>query len=139
MSAPANGPTVETLLLADWAQAIDGKLYVMGGGFTTIALERFDRPARFALAAILRIPNALRGQPIPVAGHVEDAEGRRLESWSVTGELVADRDVADNADGTAVLAGPVDLVVDGPGDFTLKLTFGDDVRAVPFRVVLADV
>jgi hypothetical protein len=137
VTEPAEGPRIETLLLADWAEAINGKLYVMGGGFTTLALERFDRPARFALGAILSIPSPLRGRPIPVHGHVETAGGERLESWAVTGQLVADPDEVANPDGTAVLAGPVDLQIDAPADLVLRLRFGDDERAARFRVIAA--
>jgi len=41
-----------TLLLADWAEVLNGKLYVMGGGWT----ETGPQPVPAALAAILEVP-----------------------------------------------------------------------------------
>jgi hypothetical protein len=40
-----------TLLLADWAEVVNGKLYVMGGGWT----ETGPAPAPSALAAIIEV------------------------------------------------------------------------------------
>jgi hypothetical protein len=128
-------PSIDTLLLADWAEAIDGKLYVMGGGFTTVVLPSFERAHRFALAAILRIPRRLQGRPIPVSGRLETAEGEELDSWSLDGEITAAGGEPAERDGTAVVAGPVELRVDGPGDLVLKLRFGQDERAVPFTAL----
>jgi hypothetical protein len=41
-----------TLLLADWAEVLNGKLYVMGGGWT----ETGPAPAPSALATIIEVP-----------------------------------------------------------------------------------
>ncbi len=41
-----------TLLLADWAEVLNGKLYVMGGGWT----ETGPAPAPSAIAAIIEVP-----------------------------------------------------------------------------------
>ena len=135
----ADEPSIETLLLADWAEAIAGKLYVMGGGFTTIAVTSFEQPYRFAIAAVLRIPRPLFGQAIPVSGRLETAAGEPVDSWRLDGEITAGDDGPPDRDGTAVVAGPVELKVDGPGDLVLKFRFGPDERAVPFTVGLSGV
>lgn len=41
-----------TLLLADWAEVLNGKLYVMGGGWT----ETGPAPGPSAIAAIIEVP-----------------------------------------------------------------------------------
>ncbi|HEX7166491.1 MAG TPA: hypothetical protein VF230_05885 [Acidimicrobiales bacterium] len=41
------------LMLCDWADAIGGKLYIQGGGWTTV---RQNTPATIAVAAVVRVP-----------------------------------------------------------------------------------
>ena len=131
------GARIDTLMLADWAEAIDGKLYVMGGGFTALRLRDFDRPHRCFLAAILRVPAADAGRPIPVAAHLETSAGARLEGWSLRGELSTEPSLgrADGAEGVAVLAGPVDLDVPGATQVVLHFDFGDDNRKLSLDVL----
>lgn len=125
-------------MLADWAEAIDGKLYVMGGGFTTLHLRSFERPHRCALAAVLRVPRADAGTSIPVAAHVDHLSGKRLDGWSLRGELQTPKpDEPGVRDGTAVLAGPVELHVTGPAKLVLRFTFGSQTTDLPLEVLAA--
>jgi|ERR671930_1121247 hypothetical protein len=43
-----------TLLLCDYAEAINGKLYVMGGGWSVLFAA--DRPVNMSVAALLAVP-----------------------------------------------------------------------------------
>lgn len=132
------GPRIDTLMLADWAEALDGKLYVMGGGFTALRLRDFDRPHRCSLAAILRVPPADAGRPIPVSAHLETADGERLPGWSLNGELRTERGLGrgdDEEEGVAVLAGPVEVNVSGAARLVLRFRFGEDARELPLEVL----
>jgi hypothetical protein len=131
------GARIDTLMLADWAEAIDGKLYVMGGGFTAVRLRDFDRPHRCSLAAILRVPPADAGRPIPLSAHLETAAGERLEGWSLGGELSTEPRLGqrDDEEGVAVLAGPVEVNVSGAARLVLRFSFGEDARDLPLDVL----
>lgn len=42
-----------TLVLSDWAESVNGKLYMMGGGWTMILS---DRPVPMAISALIHVP-----------------------------------------------------------------------------------
>ncbi|MCI0425057.1 MAG: hypothetical protein L0Z49_10035 [Actinobacteria bacterium] len=73
------GPTVDVALLADAVQAVRGKLFILGGGWDTLWVQRF--PARHPSLAIglrLRVPVSWAGDEIRLAVELQDADGRAL-------------------------------------------------------------
>jgi hypothetical protein len=57
---PIDRPTMSVaLLLADAAQVADGRLYVLGGGLTSVG----PRPQPLAIALVLSVPWALSAEP----------------------------------------------------------------------------
>ena len=136
MESPLGGPRVDALMLADHAQAIDGKLYVMGGGFNTVLVGDFRLPVRFAFAAILHVPWEYTARTIPVEGFLEDFDGARLEGFRLEGDVQTHRSEQTAAGTPTViaLAGPVELTLPGPADLLFVLRFGEDRRSQRFSV-----
>ncbi len=60
-----------TMLLADSAQAVDGKLYVLGGGWSIIGPD----PSSFAIAVYMQTPWDRANQRIPFRIELLDADG----------------------------------------------------------------
>lgn len=128
-------PTIDSLLLADFAEVVNGKLYLMGGGFTTVALATFDQPHRCYVAAALRIPWSHTNQKIAFSAGLENLDGATIDSWSMEGQLEAGRAPGQRpGDTVTMIASPVDVIVPEPMDVVLRLTFGDDQRTVPFKL-----
>jgi hypothetical protein len=70
---------VDCLLLADAAQEVGGKLFVLGGGWNRLRVA--ELPARapaMALAIRVIVPWHDTNQPIPLVVHLEDPDGQRL-------------------------------------------------------------
>lgn len=61
------------MLLADAAQNVNGKLYILGGGWT---VTRTPTPP-MAVAIKLEIPWGSANQPLPWTLHLQDADGSR--------------------------------------------------------------
>lgn len=55
-----------TLMLCDWAEAINGKLFIQGGGWTRIAPHAPNAPLNFALAMIVRVPYTRTNQKLSI-------------------------------------------------------------------------
>jgi len=73
---PSGRPVVEvTMLLADAAQVADGKLYVLGGGLTTIGPD----PQPMAIALLLQVPWDRTNIPHEWRLDLVDEDGRPVD------------------------------------------------------------
>jgi hypothetical protein len=131
-------PSIDSLLLADFAEVVNGKLYVMGAGFTAVQIADFEQSHRFFVAAALRIPWTYTNQEIPLGGRLETLDAVPLECWSLEGQLEAGRAPGQRSGDTVTMfAAPVEVVVPEPMDVVLRFTFGSDERTARFSLVAA--
>ena len=129
-------PSIDSLLLADFAEVVNGKLYVMGGGFTAVQLAQFGQPHRFFLAAALRIPWTYTNTSIDLGGRLETLDAEPLDCWSLEGQLEAGRAPGQRGGDTVTMfAAPVEVIVPEPMDVVLRFSFGTDERTARFRLV----
>lgn len=122
---------IDSLLLADHAEVVAGKLYVNGGGFSGLGVVDFAKPVRFFMAATLRVLPGGPDRTLAVHANVTNPAGEVVGVWMLTGELDA-----PSTGGVAVIAGPVELDLDSPGPLSLRLAFGGAGAEVPFMVEL---
>lgn len=131
-------PTIESLLLADFAEVINGKLYVMGAGFTQVHLANLEQAHRFYLAAAFRVPFSSSDEGVPFSVRLENLDAVPLECWSMEGQLETRRTPGQrDGDTVTMFAVPVDVVVPEPMDVVLRIRFGEDERTSRFRVQVA--
>ena len=129
-------PSIDSLLLADFAEVVNGKLYLMGGGFTAVQLADFEQPHRFFVAAALRIPVDPHESAIDIAGRLETLDAEPIDCWSLEGQLEAGRAPGQRSGDTITMfAAPVELSVPGPMDIVLRFTFGADERTARFKLL----
>lgn len=122
-------PRIDSFVAADWAEAINGKLYLMGGGFDTLYAANFPTTFRFAIGAVLRIPWHDTNRRLPLAGHAETADGGDELGWKLEGEFEAGRPAGRRGgDVMAVIATPVQFDIAEPTELVMILRFGDDER-----------
>lgn len=132
-------PTIDSLLLADFAEVVNGKLYLVGGGFTAVQLASIDQVHRFYVAAALRIPWGYTNERIDFSGRLETLDAEPLECWTLEGQIEANRVPGQReGDTTTMFAAPVEVTVPRPMDVVLRFTFGGDERTSRFRLVLSD-
>ena len=65
---------IDALMLADWAETINGKLYVQGGGWDRWLLAP-NRPVEFAIAASILTPWNLANQEQEFSIAIESEDG----------------------------------------------------------------
>ena len=73
------GPGIDVALLADAVQAVRGKLFILGGGWDTLWVQRF--PARHPSLAIglrLRVPVSWASPSLKLSVELQDADGHPL-------------------------------------------------------------
>lgn len=130
---------VKVMMLADGAQAVGGKLYVLGGGFDRINMPVVPFHHRFDLAMLIEVPWNATNQPYQVVVELLDADGEamgyRAEATMETGRPPGTRQ------GTS-LAVPVVLPVIAelarPGRYVLRASInGHERNRVAFEAVAA--
>jgi len=71
-------PRVDCFLLADAAQALAGKLYVLGGGWDRLVFTHFPAVVTFDIAVRVVIPWTETNRPLRFELHLENEDGQRL-------------------------------------------------------------
>ena len=79
-------PRVDCFLLADAAQAVAGKLYVLGGGWDHLVFSQFPAVVTFDIAVRVVIPWTETNRPLRFELQMDNEDGQRiLNSPALTG------------------------------------------------------
>ena len=73
---PSSDPNIDFLILADRAEAVNGKLYVMGGAWETTFARNTDEPVAISFAVGLSVPWNATNHDYDIEIHIEDPEGQ---------------------------------------------------------------
>jgi hypothetical protein len=128
---------VDFLILADAAQAVGGKLYMLGGGWEVLTVTS-PLPARhpFAIALGLKVPWNETNQRHNVTIQIEDEDGK--DAATLRGQLEIGRPAGlpQGSSQRVVLAMNGALTVEKAGQFVVSARVEDqEAKRVEFRVV----
>ncbi len=77
----AEKPHIEFVMVADHAAAVEGRLYINGGGWTDIqrpvVAGQPPPPTAFSIALSVHVPWGETNRPIPLKVVIEDEDGKR--------------------------------------------------------------
>lgn len=134
--AGASRVRAECFLLCDFAQAENGKLYIMGGGWDEVAPPQFPLSFSPYVALKLVIPGTIALDSVSIRVDFVDQDGQpvgepaldgRIRARPIT-ELIPDaRGLLPEA--PALLALSTELTLNLPGIFTLRLLVNDELIA----------
>lgn len=128
---------IKVMLLADSAQAVGGKLYVLGGGFDRINMPTVPFAHRFDLAMLIEVPWGATNQPYQIVVELLDADGEsvgyRAEATMETGRPPGTR---QGTSLTVPMAVPVVAEFRAPGRYMLRGSVnGEEKNRVPIEAV----
>lgn len=119
---------VEYLILADAAEALGGKLYLMGGGWDTIRVANFDVPVQMAIACGILVPWNETDDDHQVALTLRDLDGKDiappLEVSLKTGRAAS---LPKGASTHVPIAVKASLKLPGPGTYTVTAIIDGDL------------
>jgi hypothetical protein len=69
---------IDFLILSDHAEAVNGKLYLMGGGWDRRAVADFRLPQAFSVSVGVLIPWSQTNRSIPLTISLTDADGQPI-------------------------------------------------------------
>ena len=133
ISPQLEGVSVDFLVLADRAEVLNGKLYLMGGGYTQRAVADFGSPIGLSLALGVLVPWHLTNREHRVTLRLEDDDGTEIEP-----KIDAEVKVGRPADATVgdtfrpIMAVEGQWRLSGPGFYRVVATIGDDRKEAKF-------
>lgn len=118
-------PEVDFLILADRAESINGKLYMMGGVWDQIGVMDFTKPIAFSIALGILIPWNATNLDHKLHVQLLDEDGNRL--FGVDGGFKAGRPPQLPQGGSQhnVLAMMVSAILPGPGVYTVEANINE--------------
>jgi hypothetical protein len=79
MAIALERPEIDFLILADSAEAINGKLYMLGGGWDRLSVANYEQPVVINFALGMLVPWTSANENLPIRLFIEQADGRPLE------------------------------------------------------------
>lgn len=133
---------VTSFMLADAAQEVNGKLYIIGGGWNLITVPSGASPIRhrmLAVVAILSIEWHEANEPLTFEIDLVDADGRSVMPQTLKGELTVGRPpmLPKGAEQLVPLVVNVhDLTFDHLGTYAFVFRFGEgELARAPFHII----
>jgi len=128
---------VEWLILADYAEIIGGKLYLMGGGWDRLTVNSgFPFPKPIGLAAAFRVPWNETNQPQNVEIEIQTDDGDSVGKVGAQFEVGRPPGMKAGQDQRFQLAANLSLPLARPGTYVIVARVeGQEAERVPFNVM----
>jgi len=126
MNVLENIPMVEFVMLADRAEAINGKLYIMGGAWDRLQKSDFGTPHQLSIAVSVVVPWNATNEEHRLNVRVVDADEHEIAGGQVTFAAGAPAQMKRTESQKALLAFNMAVNFPGPGTFKVKGMIDDD-------------
>jgi hypothetical protein len=129
-------PAIEFVMLAEHAEVIHGKLYIMGGGWDSITVQDFQAPLILPLAVSMLVPWQATNRPHTVTISIQSADAAVLAAQQrhLTVGRPAEIEPGTSQRSLLVLRVPVQLP--GPGRYVAIASVNDTSETrVAFRAL----
>lgn len=133
---------IEYALIADFAEMVGGKLYLMGGGWDTFTQAEVPAQLRLSLAVGVRVGWEETNKDFPVRVLFEDDDGHELVRIEASMNVGRPPQVPPGSRQLAQLAANVPITVQHHGGYRIVIRAGAEDEAsaekiLPFRVAAA--
>jgi hypothetical protein len=128
---------IEWLILADSAQVMNNKLYLLGGGWEKVTLKNFPASHSCSVAMSFSVPWADTNQKHGFTVEIMDEDGQHLRQ-PINGQIEAGRaaGIPPGTDQRVQLSLDMQLRIEKPGTFVIRATLADrDTASATFRVL----
>jgi hypothetical protein len=133
----STSPTIDFLILADKAEAVNGKLYMVGGGWDSIAVRRLEEALQFSLAIGILVPWHATSLQHEVNLSVQDADGKELVRLQFAFKTGRPPLLPDGATQRVMLVLPFSLTIPQVGQYFVEVAVGEVSKRVTFYVSVA--
>jgi len=130
---------IEYALLADAAQAVGGKIFVLGGGWNLFRSPNFPAPVQLAVAIGLGFTSNEVGIKCPISVVIADDAGVPIIP-EVKGQVEAGQTAPDMPQTASVkipVAININLSLPHPGTYGIVVTAGSSTAQLSFEAIFA--
>lgn len=120
-----NRPSVDFLILADRAEVLNGKLYMMGGGWDRLNISDFSHQQNIGIAVGIQIPWHATNQQHSLVIRVESADSEELFNAQIGFTAGRPPTLKDAEAQRVILALSAALTIPTPGTYIVKTIVND--------------
>lgn len=125
---------IDYLLTADFAEVINGKSYIIGGGWDRVSPATYPAPLRLGIAIGIRVPFLESNVPHHMNIVIRDGVGKELVR--IEGDLETGRPPGSRGDSILVpLAANTQFVIDGPQVFEVVAQVCESTKRIGIRAM----
>jgi hypothetical protein len=129
---------LEWLILADHAEVLGGKLYLMGGGWDVFTAGAFPAPKHAAIAVAFQVPWNETNQRHNVEIEIADQDGRSIAKMGGQLEVGRPAGIALGQAQRVPLVVEANLLFEKPGTYVVTASIeGEEAGRVSFNVIAA--
>lgn len=129
-------PEIDFLILADRAEAVNGKLYMMGGGWDAVGVPGPGQPTVFHAALAILVPWNATNVEHTCAIQVVDEDGSALISLSFTVVTGRPPGLPEGASQRVMVALPLTVAFPRQGLYAVVANLGEREKRERFHVRL---
>jgi hypothetical protein len=132
-------PEVEFLLLADAVEAVQGKLYMLGGAWDRWFATSYPTQVRMGVAIGISVPWECTNEKIPIRMRIVDADGQLIGPGEVSAAVEVGRPpgITQGTQQRAILALNTMFPLERAGRNEVRVQVGEGPeRTVPFEATL---
>lgn len=118
-------PTVDFLILADRAEAVNGKLYMMGGGWDRLYVVDFGTPQSISVAMGILVPWNATNVNHSLAIRVQTADANELVGLGLNFNTGRPPTLGQAESQRIVLAFQLAIRLPGPGTYEIRALIND--------------
>ncbi|MFN8633634.1 MAG: hypothetical protein U0893_07255 [Chloroflexota bacterium] len=119
-------PEIDFVILADRAEAVNGRLYMMGGGFDRLHVATFEAPVEFSVALGVLVPWIAANEHHRLLVGIEHEDGRPVDKAIEIGLNVGRPPTAIPGQSfRATIAIQAAIKLPGPGGYCVSARVGD--------------
>jgi hypothetical protein len=138
----ARQPEIGWMILADKAEALNGKIYMLGGGFDRLVVRDIRNQPQVGIAMEVLVPREMAGQPIPLVLSREYPDGRAALPSIAAGNMTMPIMPTQLADGIEMLRGLIVITVSfdlpSAGTYIIGATLGEGLKKMVRLDIVVD-
>lgn len=133
-------PQVDTLILADRAEVLNSKLYMMGGGWDRLYVVDFTRPHALSIAVGVLVPWSATNREHRLAIRIESQDNDELANLALGFNAGRPTQLKNAQSQRVLLAFQAEMVIRGPGTYLVRAIIDEhESKSIEFHAEHASV